>query len=310
LSIRHLAQPLAVFIMLVSFSFFSAAQQAPAPDPSSSASASSSSATAQPTAAGQSNSTNQQPATENDKDKAQDTQKNQANQAQASQQAGDTTSQNKSGTSNDRLFFALPNFLTLENAGQVPPLTAGQKFKVVFRGSFDYVMYPWYGFLAGLSQAENSEPGYGQGAEGYAKRYGAAFADGTIENFMTQAVLPSILHQDPRYFQLGHGSFAHRTFYAVSRNIVTRTDSGHSQFNYSEVLGGAAAAFMSTYSYHPAADQTVANTTKVWGTQFGYDALTLVVKEYWPDIRRKAAAHKHKKDAAQPAAAPSNPANP
>src|SRR5882762_1921848 len=66
-----------------------------------------------------------------------------------------------SGTSKDRLFFTLPNFLTLENANQVPPLTAGQKFKVVARSSFDYVQYPWYGFLAGISQAENSEPGYG-----------------------------------------------------------------------------------------------------------------------------------------------------
>jgi hypothetical protein len=68
------------------------------------------------------------------------------------------------GTSNDRLFFALPNFLTLENSAHVPPLTAGQKFKVVARGSFDPVQFFWYGFLSGISQAENSEPGYGQGA--------------------------------------------------------------------------------------------------------------------------------------------------
>ncbi|MFZ0636107.1 MAG: hypothetical protein WAM08_11350, partial [Candidatus Acidiferrales bacterium] len=124
-------------------------------------------------------------------------------------------------TSNDRLFWTLPNFLTVENAGQVPPLTAGQKFKVVARSSFDYVEYPWYGFLAGLSQAENSEPGYGQGAQGYAERYGAAFADGTIENFMVGAVVPSLIHQDPRYFQLGKGGFWHRAGYAVSRIFIT-----------------------------------------------------------------------------------------
>jgi hypothetical protein len=193
----------------------------------------------------------------------------------------------ENGTSKDRLFFALPNFLTLENAGLVPPLTTGEKFKVVARGSFDYVQFPWYGFLAGISQAENSEEGYGQGAEGYAKRYGASWADGTIENFMTGAILPSILRQDPRYFQNGHGGFWSRTEYAISRIFVTRTDSGNHTFNASEVVGSAMAAAISTYSYHPREDRNLANTASVWGTQVGYDTLTLVVKEFWPDIRRK-----------------------
>ena len=208
-----------------------------------------------------------------------------------------------SGTSNDRLFFTLPNFLTLENAGQVPPLTTKQKYAVVLRSNFDYVQYPWYAFLSGISQAENSEPGYGQGWEGYGKRFGAALADGSVENFMTGAILPSLLHQDPRYFQSGHGSFTRRTFYAMSRNLITRADSGKNEFNYSEVVGGALSAAISTYSYHPKghfvtttrpgvldyipSDRTLTNTAKVWGTQYAYDTLTLVVKEFWPDIRRK-----------------------
>jgi hypothetical protein len=191
------------------------------------------------------------------------------------------------GTSNDRLFYALPNFLTLENTGNVPPLTVGQKFKVVARGSFDYIQIPWYASLAGISQAENSEPGYKQGAEGYAKRLGAAFGDGTIENFMTGAVLPSILRQDPRFFQKSQGGFWHRTEYAVSRIFVTRTDSGHQQFNFSEIVGSAMSAAISTYTYHPQADRTLPNTASVWGTQVGYDTITIVVKEFWPDIRRK-----------------------
>ena len=222
------------------------------------------------------------------------------------------------GTSNDRLFFALPNFLTLQNAGKVPPLTSGQKFKVVFRSSFDPVQYAWYGFLSGISQAENSEPGYGQGWEGYAKRYGSAFADGTIENFMTGAVFPSLLHQDPRFFQSGKGTFVHRTEYAVSRIFVTRTDSGKSQFNYSEILGSALSAAISTNAYHPrsfittrydpstgmvqyihnASDRTLPNTLSVWGTQVGYDTITIVVKEFWPDIHRRL-THKPQADAPQ-----------
>jgi hypothetical protein len=213
---------------------------------------------------------------------------------------GSTSPQGKvAGTSNDRLFYTLPNFLSLENAGHVPPLTTKQKFAVVARGSFDYVQFPWYGFLAGISQAENSEPGFGQGAAGYGKRFGSAFADGTIENFMTGAVLPSILHQDPRFFQSGSGGFWRRTGYATSRIFVTRTDSGGSQFNYSEVVGGALSAGISTYSYHPHTDKTLANTASVWGTQVGYDTITIVVKEFWPDVHRKL-SHKRKSDLVQP----------
>jgi hypothetical protein len=104
---------------------------------------------------------------------------------------------------------------------------------------------------------------------------------------MTGAILPSLLRQDPRYFQSGKGSFLHRTGYSVSRILVTRTDSGHQQFNFSEVFGSALASGISTYGYHPHADRTLANTLSVWGSQVGYDTITLVVKEFWPDIRRK-----------------------
>ncbi len=201
---------------------------------------------------------------------------------------GSTTPQGKvAGTSNDRLFYALPNFLSLENAGHVPPLTAKQKFAVVARGSFDYVQFPWYGFLAGISQAENSEPGFGQGAAGYGKRFGSAFADGTIENFMTGAVLPSVLHQDPRFFQSDSGGFWQRTGYAMSRIVVTRADSGKQQFNYSEIFGSAVSAAISNYSYHPKEDRNLGNAASVWGSQIGYDTITIVVKEFWPDIHRK-----------------------
>jgi hypothetical protein len=202
------------------------------------------------------------------------------------QNDADIRRQEETGVSNDRLFYTLPNFLTVETKN-VPPLTPGQKLWVVTRGSFDYIQVPWYGFLAGVSQAENSEPGYGQGAAGYGKRYGAYFADGTIENYFTGAFLPIVLRQDPRYYQLGRGGFWHRTGYAISRIFVTRTDSGGEQFDYSEVVGSAISAGVSTYSYHPKGDRTLPNTASVWGTQVGYDTMTLVVKEFWPDIRRK-----------------------
>jgi hypothetical protein len=202
------------------------------------------------------------------------------------QDAAKQNQEQTAGVSNDRLFWTLPNFLTV-NSTHLPPLTAGQKFKVVARGTFDPVEYAYIAFLAGISQAEDSEPGYGQGAAGYGKRYGAAFTDNAIENFMTAAILPSLLKQDPRFYQSDRGGFGRRLGYAMSRIVVTHSDSGHTQFNFSEVAGSAMAAAISTYSYHPSGDRTLRNTGSVWGTQVGWDTVTLVVKEFWPDIRRK-----------------------
>jgi hypothetical protein len=192
--------------------------------------------------------------------------------------------------SDDRLFWTLPNFLTVENAEQVTPLTRRQKFDVVARSTFDPVEFGWYGFLTSVSQAEGGEPGYGPGAAGFAKRYGSEFADGTIDNFMVGAIVPALLHQDPRYYQLGHGGFWHRAGYSVSRLFVTRADSGKIQFNYSEILGSLATAGVST-AYHPAGDRTVANASSVWWSQVGYDGVSALMKEFWPDIRRKFGRH-------------------
>jgi hypothetical protein len=192
-----------------------------------------------------------------------------------------------SGTSNDRLFFALPNFLTVDKNGKIIPLTVGQKFKVVARGSFDPVQIPWYAILAGISQAENSEPGFGQGWEGYGKRVACYAADGTIQNFFVGAIMPSIFRQDPRFFPSGKGSFFHRAGYAASRIVITRGDNGNREFNVSEVLGSAMSSSISTYSYHPQSDRTIGNVASVWVSQMGYDTITIMLKEFWPDIRRK-----------------------
>jgi hypothetical protein len=206
------------------------------------------------------------------------------------------------GTSNDRLFYTLPNFLTLERTRQLPPMRKKDKFKVVALGTFDYVEYPWWGLLAAINQAENNEPAFGQGWAAYGKRYGTTAGDSMVENFMVGAVFPSLLHQDPRFYQSSQGGFFRRSGYAVSRMFVTRGDSGHAQFNYSETLGSVTAAVISTYTYHPkstfvstpsnphmfvASDRTIANTASVWETQLTLDTITILVKEFWPDIHRK-----------------------
>ena len=207
------------------------------------------------------------------------------------------------GTSNDRILWTLPNFLTLENAHNVPPLSPEQKFKVTARGLFDPFEFVLVGFVAGLNQADNSKNSYGQGMQGYGKRYATAYGDNLIENFLANAALPSVLHQDPRYYQLGHGGFLRRSWHAVSRVIITRSDHGQSQPNYSELGGAMAAAAISTYSYHPQSDRGIGNVVSVWGTQMAWDAATYVIKEFWPDLRKR--SRRHKNDLTAAAARPS-----
>jgi len=218
-------------------------------------------------------------------------------QTQGEQKPPDTEQQDKqskSGTSKDRILFLLPNFLTLENAGNARPLKPAEKFKAVARGTFDPVQFAYYSILAGIGQASNSEPGYGQGMQGYGKRYGSIVGDTTIENFMVGAVLPSLLKQDPRYFQMGKGPVRHRAWYALTRIFVIRGDNGRAQFNASEIFGGALSAGIATYSYHPEDDRKLNNVMSVWGTQVALDGFANCMKEFWPDIRR----HFHKKGTA------------
>ena len=109
---------------------------------------------------------------------------------------------------------------------------------------------------------------------------------------MTTSVFPTVLHEDPRYFQLGKGSTWHRTMYSVSRIFVTRTDGGALEFNYSEIVGNAVAAGISN-TYHLQNQRTLGNTLNVWGTDILLNSICNVAKEFWPDIRRNIHMQKH-----------------
>ena len=167
-------------------------------------------------------------------------------------------------------------------------MTVKQKFQVSVRSSFDWFQYPWYGALAGISQARNSEPGYGQGAEGYAKRYASQFADGTIENFMVNAVVPSLLRTDPRYYQMGKGSVLKRTGYALSRLARSHAPTPATIRSTWEKLEEASRRprFRLIATIRKPT-RRFSNTTTVWGAQVGYDAIRIVLNEFWPDLRRK-----------------------
>jgi hypothetical protein len=194
----------------------------------------------------------------------------------------------------DRIFFALPNLLTVENASSMPRLTTGQKFKTVAEGCFDPVEVAFIGIEAGIGQMDNTNPTYHQGLIGYSKRFGTDYADAIIGNFGTGAIFPTLLHQDPRYYQMGKGNFFRRFGYAAIRVVVTRSDtSGKHEFNFSEFLGNGVAAGISN-TYHPA-PHTIASNTNVLETQILMDALGYELKEFWPDLHRLLLRGKHSK---------------
>jgi hypothetical protein len=180
----------------------------------------------------------------------------------------------------------------VENAASLPPLTTRQKFKLVAEGTFDPLEFAFIALEAGVNQASNSNPTFGQGLKGYAKRYALQFGDNTVENFMVGAVFASGLHQDPRYFQMGKGKFLRRVEYAASRVAVTRSDAGKNEFNASEVFGAASAATISNL-YHPG-PRTLGNSADVWVTQVGWDAVGFEMKEFWPDVHRFLVRHHNK----------------
>jgi len=152
-----------------------------------------------------------------------------------------------------RVLGIIPNFYSsyIWNAA---PLPAKQKFDLAIKTRTDPVAFVITGVVAGIEQARDRFPAYGQGAEGYAKRYGASYATSALGRFLGFAIFPSIFHQDPRYFYMGSGSTSTRAWYAVSRSVVTRGDNGRSQPNYSYILGSFAAGGLSNL-YHPAEDR-------------------------------------------------------
>jgi hypothetical protein len=180
----------------------------------------------------------------------------------------------------------MPNNLTVEGAVNASAISRREKFKLVAESAFDPYEFGIVGALAGIGQATNDDPQLGQGLKGYGLRYAADFGDQVIGNFMTGAIMPSLLRQDPRYFQSGRGGFWRRTGYALSRTIITRGDSGKRQLNVSEVAGNGIAGVLSNL-YRPAADRTFGETSHTWATQIGVDALGFELKEFWPDIRRR-----------------------
>jgi hypothetical protein len=192
---------------------------------------------------------------------------------------------NSEGKQTKRILGIVPNFAAVSANTQLPPLTVRGKFKLGTEDSVDYSAFVWTGFVAAQSMALKSYPELGHGAAGYGRYYWRAFVDQAFGTFFTEAIVPSVTHEDPRYYTLGHGGFFRRTAYALSRVVITKSDSGGRSFNYSEIVGNALEAGLSN-AYYPPEERGLRKTAENWGTQLEAAALNNIAKEFWPDIRR------------------------
>lgn len=191
-----------------------------------------------------------------------------------------------------RVLGVLPNYRTAEMNAVGHPLTAKQKLRIAAKDSFDYPLIILGAAYAGLYQVENSHPEFGQGVEGYFKRFGTSYTDQVDGNIMTEGIMPILLKEDPRYFRKAQGSIGSRTLYALTRILITRTDAGAATLNYSELLGNGIAAGIGL-SYYPD-NRDVGDYLQNWGIQLGTDAASQVLKEFWPDIKRWWYVRRHK----------------
>src|SRR5215469_1950544 len=173
------------------------------------------------------------------------------------------------------LWFFTNHRTTNDSAEAAKKLTPRGKFAIAWNDATDRAIFLQTAVLSGIGQASNSNPSFGQGMAGYAKRFGATYADFAVENLTTEALFPTLLHQDPRYFRRGEGSTRSRLVYAVSRLFITRSDSGTSQFNYSEVMGAASSVAISNL-YYPDG-RTAGHNAARYSEQLAFDAASNIL---------------------------------
>jgi len=184
-----------------------------------------------------------------------------------------------------RIFWIIPNFRTSPMPVPYKPIAPSEKFRIATLDSFDrgtVALGVLFGAEAGLTDANRS---FGQGVRGYAHYFATSYADYVIGDYMTEAVFPAILHQDPRYFRRGAGSGWSRLGYAAGQVLWTHNDSGRGEFNFSEIAGNATAVAISM-AYYPE-NRDVADGVSKLGSQLGVDMASNILKEFWPDLERK-----------------------
>jgi Carboxypeptidase regulatory-like domain len=189
-----------------------------------------------------------------------------------------------------RILGVFPNFY-ISYAKNAAPLTTKQKYQLAWRSQIDPMSFVFTGITAGVEQSNNTPASWGQTKSGFAKRYAAAYGDGLTDTFLAGAILPSLFHQDPRYFYKGTGTVRSRIWYALSSAVICRTDSGQRQFNYSGLMGDLASAGLSNL-YYPADDRngfglTLRNLAIGKATQAAQNILQeFVIKRFTPKVAK------------------------
>ena len=181
----------------------------------------------------------------------------------------------------------VPNYATVNEPPKIfQSISASEKFIVAAHDTFDPFNWVLAGVYGAVYQWENDYPRWGQGAQGYAKRYGATFADAAISTYVSEGILPVLLHEDPRYFRRGEGSKWRRIGYSLTRVLITKTDSGGKRFNNSEIVGNLMAASLANL-YYPPPNRTAGDTFEKFTINLVSDAGFNVLREFWPDMKRK-----------------------
>jgi hypothetical protein len=218
-----------------------------------------------------------------------------------------------------RMLGVVPMFNVSLN-GASAPLSPKQKFQLMFKSSTDPYIFALTGITGGISMAEDNYPSYGQGVEGFAKYWGASYADTFDGNFWGNAVLPAWWHEDPRYFRMGHGSYFRRAAYSAATTVWCKRDSGKWGPNYGNVVGNFIAGGISNL-YYPSNERGVAQSFERGATVTYEGIVGAELAEFWPDIyqhflnnyrKKKArkAAEAEKKQQTTVTPAPPQPANP
>jgi hypothetical protein len=194
-----------------------------------------------------------------------------------------------------RIFGLVPNYRTTPESKDYRPISPRQKFGLATQDSFDRGTLVLTALFAGQGQLTNSNPSFGQGAAGYARYFAASYTDFVVGNYMTEAIYPTILHEDPRYFRRGSGSAWSRLGSAMRQIVWTRADSGRMQFNFPEILGNSTGVAISNVYYRD--NRTASDAVTKFGIQIGVDMASNVLKEFSPELssifsrKRKASTH-------------------
>jgi hypothetical protein len=179
----------------------------------------------------------------------------------------------------------LPNYRTAEAGVPFQPLTMKQKFIIATKDSIDYPVFLTTALFAGISRLEHSDDSvYGSGAKGFVYRYGISYVDQVTSNYFPEAIVPALLHEDPRYFRKSEGSIESRAFYAIDHIFIGRTDTGAATFNAPEILGNGLAA-VAGLAYH-SRQRTAGDALSEFGTLVTADMAGNIAKEFWPDLKR------------------------